>query len=87
MDELIPKKIAVDALKAIKHGLWEIDIPSPGNCPEYREHHEQIKNMMEIVDLWIAKIKDIKMEEQDANGTRTLSDTLGRDSKADQDKG
>lgn len=47
MDELIPKKIAVDALKAIKYGLWEIDIPHPGSCPEYIEHHKQIKDMME----------------------------------------
>lgn len=56
MDDLISKRTAIDALRAIKQGLWEIDIPSP-TVPEYIEHHEQIKNMMEIVDGWIRRIK------------------------------
>lgn len=57
MDDLISRRVAIDALRAIKHGLWEIDIPSP-TVPEYVEHHEQIKNMMEIVDGWIKRIKE-----------------------------
>lgn len=57
MSDLISKRTAIDALRAIKQGLWEIDIPSP-TVPEYVEHHEQIKNMMEIVDGWIKRIKE-----------------------------
>jgi hypothetical protein len=57
MDDLINRRVAIDALRAIKHGLWEIDIPSP-TVPEYVEHHEQIKNMMEIVDGWIKRVKE-----------------------------
>lgn len=57
MDDLISRQAAIDALRAIKHGLWEIDIPSP-TVPEYVEHHEQIKNMMEIVDGWIKRINE-----------------------------
>lgn len=57
MDDFISKRTAIDALRAIKYGLWEIDIPSP-TVPEYVEHHEQIKNMMEIVDGWIKRIKE-----------------------------
>lgn len=53
---MIEKQEAIDALKAIKYGLWEIDIPSPGNCLEYIEHHKQIKDMMEITDGWIKKL-------------------------------
>ena len=53
----IDKKSAIDALKAIRYGLWEIDIPSP-NVPEYVEHHEQIKNMLEITDGWIKKLEE-----------------------------
>lgn len=53
----IDKKSAIDALKAIRYGLWEIDIPSP-TVPEYVEHHEQIKNMMEITDGWIKKLEE-----------------------------
>lgn len=56
MSDLISKRTAIDALRAIKQGLWEIDIPSP-TVPEYVEHHEEIKNMMEIVDGWIKRIK------------------------------
>ena len=48
---------AIDALKAIRYGLWEIDIPS-STVPEYVEHHEQIKNMMEITDGWIKKLEE-----------------------------
>lgn len=53
----IDKKSAIDALKAIRYGLWEIDIPSP-TVPEYVEHHEQIKNMLEITDGWIKKLEE-----------------------------
>lgn len=57
MDDLISRQAAIDALKAIRYGLWEIDIPSP-TVPEYVEHHEQIKNMMEITDGWIKKLEE-----------------------------
>ena len=57
MEDIISKRTAIDALRAIKQGLWEIDIPSP-TVPEYVEHHEQIKNMMDIVDGWINRIKE-----------------------------
>lgn len=53
----IDKKSAIDALKAIRYGLWEIDIPSP-TVPEYVEHHEQIKNMLEITGGWIKKLEE-----------------------------
>ena len=57
--DLIKKWDAIEALKAIKQGLWEIDIPHPGNCPEYVEHHKQIKDMMEITDGWIKRLTDM----------------------------
>ena len=56
-DDTISRQVAIDALKAIKIGLWEIDIPHPGNCPEYIEHHKQIQEMMGGVDNWIERIK------------------------------
>lgn len=57
MNDLISRQVAIDALKAIKRGLWEIDIPSP-TVPEYVEHHEQITNMMEITDGWIKRLTE-----------------------------
>lgn len=62
--DLISKQAPIDALKAIKHGLWEIDIPSP-DVPEYIEYHKQIQNMVEIVDGWIKRIKELPPEEPD----------------------
>ena len=59
MDECISRKDAIDALKAIKYGLWEIDIPSPGNSTEYKEHHRQIQDMMGVVDNWIDKLSEL----------------------------
>lgn len=56
-EDTISRQAAIDALKAIRYGLWEIDIPSP-TVPEYVEHHEQIKNMMEITDGWIKKLEE-----------------------------
>jgi len=58
MSDNISRQSALDALRAIRHGLWEIDIPSPASCPEYVEHHEQIKSMMGVVDGWIKKISE-----------------------------
>ena len=55
MSDLISRKAAIDAIKAIKYGLWEIDIPSP-TVPEYVEHHEQIANMMGVCDNWLERI-------------------------------
>ena len=59
MDDLISRQAAIDALKAIKYGLWEIDIPSPGSSPEYKEHHKQMQEMMGVVDNWIDKLSDL----------------------------
>lgn len=58
MSDNISRQSALDALKAIRYWLWEIDIPSPAGCPEYVEHHEQIQNMMGVVDGWIKKISE-----------------------------
>lgn len=56
--DLIDRQQAINALKAIKYGLWEIDIPSP-TVPEYVEHHKQIKDMMEITERWIQQISEL----------------------------
>ena len=75
MDDFISKRTAIDALRAIKYGLWEIDIPSP-TVPEYVEHHEQIKNMMEIVDGWIKRIKEESAVDATANRWIPCSERL-----------
>ena len=40
--------------------MWDIDIPSP-TVPEYREHHEQIQQMIALVDEKMTKYRGKKV--------------------------
>ena len=40
----------------IRATLWNIDIPSP-TVPEYKEYHEQISQMIALVDEKMAKYR------------------------------
>ena len=62
--DLIDRQAAIDAVKAIKFGLWEIDIPSP-TVPEYREHHEQVTELMGVCDCWIKKLTEYQSVQPD----------------------
>ena len=53
MDDLISRQAAIDAIKTIKREIWGVDIPNPGGCPEYVEHHEQMKKLMLLCDNMI----------------------------------
>lgn len=66
MNDLINRKVAINTLKIIKQRLWEIDIPSPVT-PEYVEHHEQIKEMIEIVDSFIKDFMELPEVEVSIN--------------------
>ena len=46
----------IDDLYEIQNKIWEFDIPSP-TVPEYREHHEQMQELMAFVG---DKIKEWK---------------------------
>lgn len=48
----------VTDLESIWDKLWEIDIPSPGNCPEYIEHHKQVQGVMKYVSNLSQKYAD-----------------------------
>ncbi len=45
----------IGVLRAIERKVWEHDISSPGDCPEYQEHHEActdiIKYIRDYIDL------------------------------------
>lgn len=45
----IKREAALEALDEIWRALWDVDIPSP-TVPEYVEHHEQIKQLLELVE-------------------------------------
>lgn len=40
----------------IRYALWEVDIPSP-TVPEYVEHHQQIQELIALVDKKMAKYR------------------------------
>lgn len=43
----------VGVLRAIERKVWEHDIPSPGDCPEYREHHEACLDILKYIRGYI----------------------------------
>ena len=48
---------AKKALEEIREACWGYDIPSPC-CPEYRELHEEMQELMKMCDKWLAKLKE-----------------------------
>ena len=63
MDDLISIGAALEALDQIKYALWEIDIPSPGNVPEYIEHHEGVQRVMKRIDELREKMEQLPTAE------------------------
>lgn len=49
--------MAIKAIHDIKEKVWEIDIPHP-SCPEYIEHHEQIKSVLIVIYNWLTKLEE-----------------------------
>ena len=47
---------AKEAIKKIKERAWEHDIPSPC-CPEYRELHEDMQDIMKLCDELIGEVR------------------------------
>ena len=54
--------MAKEAIEEIRKMCWDFDIPSPC-CPEYREHHEQMQEIMGLCDEWLKKLKEEGDEE------------------------
>lgn len=48
---------AIGLLRAIELKVWEHDIPSPGDCPEYREHHEACLDILQYIRRYREMIK------------------------------
>ena len=44
-------------LDQLRYFVWLRDIPSPGDCPEYVEHHEAIKAILWEIDELREKVK------------------------------
>lgn len=49
-----PKTEISNDLEEIYNAIWDVDIPSP-TVPEYREHHEQMVELMKLVKGKIEK--------------------------------
>ena len=56
----MPENEVLGDLEDIRSALWDIDIPSP-TIPEYREHHEQIQQVIALVDEKMSKYRGKKV--------------------------
>lgn len=45
----------IQELKDLRYGVWLHDIPSPGDCPEYQEHHRDIQEILAYIDRLIER--------------------------------
>lgn len=52
------------AVKELRFQIWLRDIPSPGEVPEYIEHHQSILEIMKFTDD-ILYLIDREIEEQE----------------------
>ena len=50
----------IGVLRAIEHKVWEHDIPHPGTCAEYREHHKACLDILKYIRGYIDLIKKIR---------------------------
>lgn len=50
MRDSISRDDAIDAIEQIRLSIWDVDIPSP-TVPEYIEHHEQMRELMDKCDM------------------------------------
>lgn len=54
------------AVKELRFQIWLKDIPSPGNVPEYVEHHESIQDILKFTDD-VLEIIEREIEEEENN--------------------
>ena len=48
MRDLIDRSDVLDELLNLREEIWLVDIPSPGNCKEYQEHHKSIQHLLKV---------------------------------------
>lgn len=73
---------AIGVLRAIEHKVWEYDIPSPGDCLEYREHHEACLDILKCIRGYIELIKKYDGIPSIADMYPTIHVTMFEDSDA-----
>lgn len=54
------------AVKELRFQIWLRDIPSPGEVPEYIEHHESIQEILSFTDD-VLEIIEREIEEEENN--------------------
>ena len=51
MRDLIDRSDVLIELMYLREEIWLADIPSPGNCKEYQEHHESIQHLLNVLTI------------------------------------
>lgn len=50
-------EMGIKALQEVWQAVWNVDIPSP-TVPEYVEHHQQMQEILALIDKRIKEMKD-----------------------------
>ena len=61
MMDLIDRRDVLYELLWLKEEIWLADIPSPGDCKEYQEHHAAIQHLLKMVGETERKIREMKV--------------------------
>lgn len=61
MRDLIDRSDVLIELMYLREEIWLADIPSPGNCKEYQEHHESIQHILKCFDDTERKIREMEI--------------------------
>ena len=61
MTDLIDRRDVLYELRFLREEIWLADIPSPGECKEYQEHHKAIQHLLKVFDETESKIRELKV--------------------------
>ena len=61
MVDLIDRRDVLYELLWMREEIWLADIPSPGDCKEYQEHHNSIQHLLKMFDEMESKIRKLRI--------------------------
>ena len=61
MTDLIERRDVIYEIRKLREEIWMEDIPSPGDCREYQEHHQAIQRLLNACDAVESKIREMKV--------------------------
>lgn len=59
--DLIDRSDVLYELLRLREEIWLADIPQPGACKEYQEHHKSIQHLLKVFDDTERKIREMEI--------------------------